>query len=83
MIPQIEQLQRILNKILLERYSEIKNINVFEHKVGENSEVYVLIASENGDNEKLIKSEVGKIAKLVSIPLSDVLVLPIFMVSRD
>jgi hypothetical protein len=55
MIPQIEQLQRILNKILPERYLEIKNINVFEHKI----------------------------AKLVSIPLSNVLVLPEFMIYKN
>jgi hypothetical protein len=83
MIPQIEQLQRILNKILPERYSEIKNINVFEHEIAENPGVYVLIATEHGDNEELIKSEVNKIAKLVSVPLSNVLVLPEFMIYKN
>jgi len=83
MIPQIEQLQRILNKILFERYPEIQDIRVFEHEISENPGVYVRITTEHGDNENQIKSEVGKIARLVSVSLTHTLVLPEFMIPKN
>jgi len=83
MIPQIDQLQRILNKILLDRYPEIQDIRVFEHEIFENPGVYVRITTEHGENENQIKSEVGKIARLVSVPLTNTLVLPEFMIPKN
>jgi hypothetical protein len=84
MISQKEQLQRFLDKVLFERYPEIREVKVFTRDT-ETPELYVRVTVEDGSDElsKKIENEVKRVAKLVSIPLTNVLVIPNWMYSKD
>ena len=84
MISQKEQLQRFLDKVLFERYPEIQEVKVFTRDT-EYPELYVRVTVEDGSDElgKKIENEVKRVAKLVSIPLTNVLVIPSWMYSKD
>jgi hypothetical protein len=84
MISQKEQLQRFLDKVLFERYPEIQEVKVFTRDT-ETPELYVRVTVEDGSDElsKKIENEVKRVAKLVSIPLTNVLVIPNWMYSKD
>ena len=72
MIPQIDRLQIILDKILLDRYQQIKHIQVFEDS---NSTISVQVFLIEGfeDSIRDIENEIRKISKMISIPIRDVL----------
>jgi hypothetical protein len=72
MIPQIDRLQIILDKILLDRYQQIKHIQVFEDS---NSTISVQVFLIEGfeDSIRDIENEIRKISKMISIPIEDVL----------
>lgn len=72
MIPQIDRLQIILDKILLDRYQQIKHIQVFEDS---NSTISVQVFLIEGfeDSTRDIENEIRKISKMISIPIEDVL----------
>ncbi len=72
MIPQIDRLQIILDKILLDRYQQIKHIQVFEDS---NSTISVQVFLIEGFEDSIydIENEVRKISKMISIPIRDVL----------
>lgn len=84
MISQKEQLQRFLDKVLFERYPEIQEVKVFTRDA-EYPELYIRVTVEDGSDElaKKIENEVKRVAKLVSIPLTNVLVIPSWMYSKD
>ncbi len=84
MISQKDQLQRFLDKVLFERYPEIQEVKVFTRDT-ETPELYVRVTVEDGSDElsKKIENEVKRVAKLVSIPLTNVLVIPNWMYSKD
>jgi len=71
MMSQIERLQILLDKIMMDRYPQIKNIKVME---GPDSTIHVRVNLVQGFEGTIneIENEIRKISKMVSIPLKDV-----------